>query len=346
MAKTKKQIDEATGEKLVEDSVTNNVDTSPLEGMSKTNAMSVVMKQMADMQGDHWVDFFKAVQAQVGQFSAPTDGNADGNAASIQMRGDATKAKFTESVQADLDAIFGNSKELSEDFRGKIHTLFESAVNARVAIFESELQEAYEEALEEEVSMLHESLVEKLDDYVSYLADEFITENKVEIERTIQAEAAIDFVQALGELFLEHNYNIPEEQIDVLEMISAKYDELEEAHNEALLRLIEAEKMIDEKSKREIVTEMSANLTSIEAEKFKTLVEGFELTDDVEAYVNKLETIKEHHFGKTTPGKTKLITEEIEYTEEQVEAEAREEKKAANPNMQRYLASLNSTRKA
>lgn len=338
MARTKKQIEESQDEEfdsLDEDSVSDNVDTSPLEGMSKTNAISIVMKQMADDQ-DHWVDIFNAVQAQVGTFSQsiPDDAAAK-NMMSTAMKG---------AIKEDIAAVFGDAKDLSEEFKQKASILFESAVNSRVALIESDLQEQYAEALEEELEEITEGLVEQIDDYLSFAVEEWAAENEVAIEHSVRSELAENFIQNLGQLFIEHNFNVPEEQVDIVEMLADKNDSLSEDFNKVYADNIELSRIVEELQKTTIISEISENLTPTEKEKFKTLSEGFDLDDDIETYVEKLATIKEHHFGKKTVfnnNNTRLITEEIEYSEEDLE---NENNKNVSPNMKRYVQALESTR--
>lgn len=322
MAKTKRTIDEAQDE-LVEDSVSDNVDTSPVEGMSKTNAMSVMMKGLAD--ADDWVAFFNAVQAQVGQHSKVIpDGAGAKNAASTNMKA---------AIKEDLEALFGDSKELSEEFKTKAYTLFESAVNARVAAVEIELQEQYAEALEEEVSEIEESVIAKIDSYLSYVTEQWAEDNAVAIEKSIRADLAESFVEKLGQLFVEHNYNIPEESIEVADMLADKLDTLEEEYNKVVNENIELSQNVELLVQDKIINDLSDNLTVIEKEKFKTLVEGFEI-EDVDEYVSKLETIKEHHFGKKSTTKTGLITEEIIHDSE----EEPKDEKSISDAMKPYVA--------
>lgn len=326
MSKSKRKIE--TEEELVEDTVSDNVDLSPMEGMSKTNAMSIVMKQMANMQGDKWVDFFNAVQASIGHETDDLDPDlVNKNVASVAMKG---------AIKEDIAAVFGDAKDLSEEFKEKTLTLFESAVNTRVSLIESELQEQFEEALEEQLEEINESLVNNIDEYLSLVVEEWLEKNEVAIEKSLRAELSENFIQQLGQLFVEHNFNIPEEQVEVADMLADKVDSLEEDLNSVYLENIQLKEFISELKKNEIVNTLSEGLTEIEKDKFTTLTEGFEIEEDLESFVNKLETIKNHHFNKSTPlkNKTQLITEEIEYTEEEV---AEENKPQIPDGMKAYV---------
>lgn len=333
MTVKRKKIEESQVEELDEDSVSDNVDTSPLEGMSKINAMSVMMKAMASMGDDQWVDFFNNSMAQIGH-------EADGLDPSLAAKAAASTA-MKGAIKEDIAAVFG-SDDLSEEFREKASVLFESAVNTRVALIEAEIQEQYEEMLTEELAVVNEQLIEQIDDYLSYVVEQWAEDNQVAIERSIAAELSENFIVELGNLFREHNFNIPEDKVEVTEMLADKVDALEEELNATLVNNIELTTIVEELQKEVLIRELSENLSPVQAEKFKTLVEGFEL-DDVDQYVSKLETIKEHHFGQKTSRKsTQLITEEIEYTEDELAEEAN---KSVSPSMKPFVEALKKTQR-
>lgn len=329
----KRLIENSQVEELDEDSVSNNVDTSPLEGMSKTNAISIVAKGMAS--SDNWEEIFQAVMDQIGHHadSIPDDA-AEKNAASVAMKG---------AIKEDITNIFGDSKELSEEFKEKASTLFESAVGARVALIEAELQEQFEQVLQEELETINEQLIDQIDEYLSFVVENWLEENEIAIEKSVRAELAENFIENLGQLFIEHNFNVPDEQIEVVDMLADKVDSLEEAYNETLAENIELTKAVDQLLKNQLVNEIAEGLTAAETEKFKTLVEDFDL-DDIEEYESKLITIKEHHFGKKINPKTRMINEESVYSEDEVRKELTENVKVA-PMMQSFVEALDRTRR-
>mgnify|MGYP005672325851 CR=1 FL=1 len=57
-------------------------------------------------------------------------------------------------IEADVQALL-EGEELSEDFQNKARTIFEGAIRSKVATIKEELQEAYAEALVEELSLIH-----------------------------------------------------------------------------------------------------------------------------------------------------------------------------------------------
>lgn len=332
MNKAKKSV-EAPADTIEE---ATNVDTTSLEGMSKTNAMSVIMKQMADMDKDTWVEFFNNVQASIGKEAdlVPADAAAK-NLASVSMK---------ESINEDLSALFGDSKELSEDFKSKASVLFESAVNSRVALIEAKLEEAFETALAEEVDTIRENISEQVEKYLTAIAEKWQIDNEVAIKKNLRAEIAENFITALGELYREFNYDIPEDKIEIAEALAEEVDSLEERLNASLLENIALQEDVSILLKDKIISDLSENLTVIEADKFTKLVEGFDIESDVDSYISKLETIKQHHFGKKTPVKasTGIVTEEISYGSEKEIKESTD----VSPQMASYVAAYNHTKRS
>ena len=123
---------------------------------------------------------------------------------------DEAKYDFT----ADVDALVGG-EELSEEFRDKAVTIFEAAVTSRVNEETKALTEAFESTLTEEVEKIKTELAEKVDDYLSYAAEQWIKENSLAVEHGIKTEMAESFFNGLKGLFVEHNFNVPEEKYNL-----------------------------------------------------------------------------------------------------------------------------------
>ena len=133
-----------------------------------------------------------------------------------------TKYDFTE----DVDALVAG-EELSEEFRLKAATIFEAAVTAKVNTEVAALQEAFESALTEEVEKIQTDLAEKVDDYLTYAAEQWMKENALQIEHGIKSEMAESFFNGLKGLFLEHNFSVPEEKFNLLDGMVEEIDEME-----------------------------------------------------------------------------------------------------------------------
>jgi hypothetical protein len=244
-------------------------------------------------------------------------------------------------LKEDLANVFGDSKELTEEFKQKMTTLFEAAVSFRASEIQATLEEEYQEKLNTEVEELTNTLVAKVDEYVSYVAEQFIEKNEVAVEKSLTSEIAEDFITDFKALMLKHNISIPEEKVDVAEAQHERIEELEAALNEALesnMELVEFKKTTD---KNNLVQEFTIGMTLSQTEKFKQLVESIDYDGDDETFNGKLETIKKAHFtSNVKKAPTNIILEEISYTPSQLAEEAKgEEILPDDPEMRaNYLA--------
>jgi hypothetical protein len=204
------------------------------------------------------------------------------------------KMKMKEKMKEDMDALF-TGENLSEEFVQKASTIFEAAVLARaeevIAEAEAELTEQFEAAVEE----IKEDLAAKVDDYLNYMVEEWVKDNEIAIEKGLRAEIVEDFITGLKDLFEEHYIDIPAEKVDVVEELTAKVEELEEAYNQQIQSAIEMKKELNEHKKFEAIYAACEGLTQTQVEKLKSLAEGVEFTTDDE-FATKLSTLKESYF--------------------------------------------------
>ena len=203
-----------------------------------------------------------------------------------------TEYDFTEDVNA---LVAG--EELSEEFRVKAATIFEAAVTARVNDEVKTLQEAFEQTLTEEVEKVQTELAEKVDDYLSYAAESWMKENSLQIEHGIKTEMAESFFNGLKDLFVEHNFTVPEEKFNLLDGMAGEIDDMEAKLNEQIDTNVSLNKRIGEFVKMEIVNEVATGLAETQKEKLGSLAEGVEFENE-EDFRKKVETIKESYFTK------------------------------------------------
>ena len=178
-------------------------------------------------------------------------------------------------IQEDVDALL-SGEDLSEEFRDKARTIFEAALNARTQQIEEAILTHYEEKLAEEVAELEEALEERLDAYLEYVADEWIQENAIAIERGIQSQATESFLMGLKGLFEEHYVTIPEDKYDVLESMVEKLDEMESKLNEQIERNVALNKRLAESVTDVIFAEVSEGLALSQKDKLASLAENVE----------------------------------------------------------------------
>lgn len=206
------------------------------------------------------------------------------------------KKKMKEDIESDVDALL-SGENLSEEFKTKATTIFESAVVARASALVEEVEEALFEEFELAVEEVKNELAAKLDDYISYMAEEWIKENKLAIEKGLRAEIVEDFIGGLKNLFIEHYIDIPEEKVDVVEELTSKVEELQSEINEQFKANVELHKEINEHKKSEAIHAVCEGLTQTQVEKMKQLAESVDFTSD-EDFAEKLVTLRTSYFSQ------------------------------------------------
>jgi hypothetical protein len=201
----------------------------------------------------------------------------------------------------DLSPIFG--KDLSEEFKNKATAIFEAAVIARVNHEMEKVTVSLEEKFVQDFQEVRESVVEKIDSYLNYVVDQYMTDNALAIENGLRTEIAEDFIQGLKNLFKEHYVEVPDEKYDVIGELQDKAEELEDKLNEAINTNIELNSQVAEMKRESILQELSKDLADTEAAKLRKLVEGVNFDED-EIYKEKVSVIKENYFPKNSPTPT------------------------------------------
>jgi len=211
-------------------------------------------------------------------------------------------------IEEDVNALLGG-EELSEEFRDKAKTIFEAALKSKVTEIREALEERYEAQLIEEVEAMKVELVERVDSYLEYVADEWVTENALQIEHGLRTEMTESFLMGMRGLFEEHYVTIPEEKYDVVESMVDKLDEMETKLNEQIERNISLNKRLAESVADGILSDVSEGLTTTQKDKLASLAEGVEFESE-ESYKEKLTTLKEGYF-KATPkrSESEVLTE-------------------------------------
>ena len=210
-----------------------------------------------------------------------------------------------EEVDEHMDALVAGQDDLSEEFKTKAATVFESAVNSKVKEIAEQMEADVQTNYEQDIAKAKEELTEKVDSYLSYVVEEWMKENEIALERGIKGEIAEDFISGLKKLFAEHYIDVPDEKYNVLEDQASKIEDLEKKLNEQIEKNVELNKDNAEKSRKEIMAEVASDLADTAKEKFAKLAEEIEWSD-ADSFKKKCETIKESYFGKKEEVKDKL----------------------------------------
>ena len=224
------------------------------------------------------------------------------------------KKKNEEVDMSDDVSALTEGGEFDDEFKAKAKTVFEAAVNSKVADKIVELEEHYEAQIEEETSKIAEDLTDKVDTYLSYVVEQWSQDNELAVERGLKSEITEDFIVSLKKVFEEHYIDVPEDKYDVMAEQQSKIDELNEKLNEQIEKNAETAKLVNEAKKAIKIEESAKDLTDTQKEKFMSLVESVEFKDE-DSFAQELETLKESYFPKVA----KPIEEDEVAVEEQTE---------------------------
>ena len=232
-------------------------------------------------------------------------------------------------VSQDIDALVGGEEELSDEFKTKAATIFETAIKSKVR---TELEKIHAENQESSKKVAEEtmtSVVEKVDDYMNYVVEQWMTENELAIERGLKGEIAEDFISGLKGLFEDHYIDVPDEKYDILEANLTKIEELEDKLNKQMEENVQLKKAKGELVKESMIADVADGMTDTETEKFQSLVDDVEFSDE-ESYKEKLQTIKESYFS----------SDEVKAQDETLTEETKDEPVVASGDMAKYMSAI------
>ncbi len=235
-------------------------------------------------------------------------------------------------VEEDLTALL-EGEELSEEFQNKARTIFEAAIKTKISEVKSELQEQYEKTIVEEVASVKAELAERVDAYLEYVSDEWMSENKLAVEAGLKTEMTESFLVGMKSLFEDHYVTIPDDKYDVLNSMVEKLDEMEGKLNEQINKNVALNKRLAESTSDVILADVSEGLAVTQKDKLATLAESVEF-DGEDNYREKLVTLRNSYFP-ANPGAPKQQSENLSEG-----AETGHQQPAVTGSMESYLKAI------
>ena len=258
-----------------------------------------------------------------------------GGSAKPAMKDAGAQPKEAYDFSDDLNALVSEEATLSEGFKDKAALIFEAAINSKVAETVERLEEQYAQELEEEVSATKADLVEKVDNYLNYVVENWMEENKLAIQSGLRAEIAEGFMNSLKDLFTESYIEVPESKVDLVDGLADEVTELEEKLNKETEKNIEMKESLQSFQRKDVIREASKDLAETQVAKLENLAEGVEF-ESVEEFTAKIATLKESYFKADNV--ESVVAEE---SEDDSEADAVE----VNESMAQYLTAIRKTSK-
>jgi len=237
-------------------------------------------------------------------------------------------------VEDDIEALTKDEKGLSENFKEKATTIFEAAVHAKVVDeLNTKLKEIEGEKAKEGETFQKE-LTEKVDGYLTYVVEEWMSENELAIERGIRTELVEDFMSGLRTLFTEHYIDIPEEKVDMVDDLFTKVEDLEGSLDEEINRGVELQKELARFKKDDALKQATRDLADTDSEKIEKLAEGIEF-ENTEQYIEKLSVLKESYFPKS-----EAVTSTLTETDENIEVSEEQSPEKLDESMKHYTSAI------
>jgi hypothetical protein len=223
------------------------------------------------------------------------DGDEDGDEDDLEDDFDDEDEDLEEDFAAELATLFDGNEDLSEEFRGKASSLFEAMVTAAANVKVAQIEE---QLVEEAASLMEEykqDLVDKVDAYLTYAAEQWVAQNELAVENGLRADITESFIDGLKGLFAEHYIDIPEEKYDVLGEMQSQIDELASKLDETVSANVELHAANIQLQKESVLAKVTEDLAKTDAERFAGIVADVEF-ENAEIFEEKLSVIKENYF--------------------------------------------------
>ena len=304
-------------------------DMEPKTKMQAINAMMDMMSKMKKMKKDEVMNMYNKMMPKVEGGHEPDEEEEED-----KDKMEAIERRIKEvDVSEHVEALVNGEGDLSEEFKRKAATVFEAAVKSKVRTEIERLEDEYESKLNESVESATEEMVEKVDTYLNYVTEEWMKENEIAVERGLKGEIAEDFISGLKQLFEDHYIDVPDEKYDILEAQSEKISELEGKLSETIEKNVSLKDNNAKLVREQVMSEVSEDLADTEVEKFKSLTEDVDYSDE-ESFREKLDTLKENYFPKQSVAEAETVDDVETGTAQDVDL---------SPSMDAYTAAIGRT---
>ena len=303
-----------------EDEIEENGEKKSTRPQTKAEMVNAMYKGLREMKKDDLVAAYNAITSS--------------------MQTEEVEREVEEAFATDLKVLVDADSNLTEDFKSKASALFEAAVANKIITIKEELENTYEEALQEEIVYVRDSLIEKIDNYLTYVVEDWMTENQEYVDIKLRTEIAENFMNDLKNLFVESYIEVPESKVDLVDSLS---EDVETTKRELLAISEERDTLasqIIELQREKIISEATSDFTSTQTSKFIKLLEGIEFVD-ASNFKSKVQVIKEYFFDEDVEEKSAPVSEESSSDETEIIVEGEVDPQAdLSKKMQGYLSSL------
>ena len=243
-------------------------------------------------------------------------------------------------VNEDLSILIQSEANLTEDFKAKASTLFEAAVSQKVVAERERLAEEYANDLVEEVTEVRESLITKIDDYLSYVVESWVEDNQVAVDSKLRTDIAEGFIGSLKQLFVENYIEVPECKVDLFDELSEEVQEVKDSLILSESTNIELQERVEDLARKNILAEQSSDLAATQVAKLESLTEEVEFVSEA-VFAEKVATIKSSMFASNSKSEEIVLEENNSKSEIVVEGEVDSQAELTS-DMKSYLSAITS----
>ena len=244
--------------------------------------------------------------------AASVEEDEDGEEEELMVKPTPTSMPYetTEEVNHDfrnaLISLLG--EDVDAGLVAQLEGIFEAAVSDRVEKTVAQIVENVDGNVKSYLDNVTESLVEKVDDYLDYVVEEWMTDNAVAVEQGIKTQIAENFITGLKNLFENHHIDIPSEKYNVLDDLYAQNRQLENKLNEAVKYNMDLKKEVSLTECAGIFVAETRDLADTQVAKLQGLMENVNFGSP-EEYRAKLVAIRENYLSKR-PSQARAIEPE------------------------------------
>ena len=271
---------------------------------------------------------YQTANGKGAEIAAPTGAGAEKNKATIKAKKSDADGK-TPSMKESIESLFAG-KDLSEEFKSEAATLFEAQINTRIEEIEGEVQAKYETLLEEHTLAVTEEMVGRIDEYLNYVVEEWMQENRLAVSNGLRTEITEGFIEKLRSVFAESYIEIPEEKLDLFESTVEDFENIKTQLDGQVEKNMEINEENEQLRCELLFREVAEGLTDTETQKLRNLAESVEF-ESVEQFAEKLSVLRDNIENLGTPTET---------VEEETMEESYEAGSDASPLMEAYINSM------
>jgi len=237
-----------------------------------------------------------------------SSGGADSVEASVAYGTKTTKEhlEVDEKASQSLGEL-ADAQNATDDFKSKAKIIFESALNQKLQMEVSRLEEEFSARFESEI----QDIAEKVEGFLNYTSQQWLEENKLVVENGIRNELSESFMQGLRSLFEDHYVTLPDEKYDIFESMVNKLDDMENKLNEQIESNVALSGQMSGFHKESVLSDVSWDLSQAAKEKLAALSESVEFESE-ENYRQKLAVLKESFTSDSHQTKAEYLEESAE----------------------------------